>query len=336
MNTIEILKGCSRLPGVTVSAREEYADLTLSTDSGHGRMQFIRLFDGITLAVIEVHASYWPAPVPEESSPEMTGPLIVNYCIRGRCELVLNDNKSVFLTSGQISLTEKFAQKQYVYPGGLYEGIELFIDPETTQNGATALSDVFGLRVEELSRRYCGSGGTYIAKLPLSESLLKKLYRRQDLDEPLNKVGMKTGVIELLAMLLYEQLSPEGNLIYYTRFQAGIARQIEAVISADLSRSHTVHEFSEQFSVSEGSIKNYFYGMFGQSISQYTAHKRMLYAARLLTQTDLPVIEVAGRVGYESQSKFAAAFRREHGMTPLAYKKKKKIRTPLLHGISAE
>lgn len=326
MNTSEILKECNRLPGVTVYTKEEYAELILSSDNGNGRMQFIPMFDGITLAVIEVHAASWPAPVPEKSNPETTGPLIINYCIRGRCELVLNDSKSVFLTAGQISLTEKFAQRQYVYPGGLYEGIELFIDPEAARNGVAALSEHFGLCIEELGRRYCSNGSTYIAKLPLADSLLKKLYRLQDSESPLNKVGMKTGVIDLLAMLLYEQLPPEGEkLIYYTRFQAGIARQIESIISADLSRSHTVHEFSEQLSVSESSIKNYFFGMFGQSISRYTMHKRMLYAARLLEETDLPIIEVSGRVGYESQSKFAVAFRREYGMTPLEYKKKKKI-----------
>ena len=137
---------------------------------------------------------------------------------------------------------------------------------------------------------------------------------------------MKTGVIDLLAMLLYDRLLPkEGKSVYYTRFQVEIARQIESVISADLSHSHTVREFAEQFGVSEGSIKNYFFGVFGQSISRYTMHKRMVYAAGLLEKTDLPVIEIAGSVGYESQSKFASAFRREYGTAPFEYRKKKRV-----------
>ena len=97
------------------------------------------------------------------------------------------------------------------------------------------------------------------------------------------------------------------------------------MITADLSRSHTIREFSERFGVSEGSIKNYFFGVFGQSISRYTARKRMVYAAGLLEKTDLPIIEVAGRAGYESQSKFASAFRREFGIAPSEYRKKKKV-----------
>ncbi len=326
MNTAEIFRECRRLPGVSVTVNEEYAELILSTESGNGRMQFVPLFEGVTLAVIEVHSASWPAPKLRRSTPDANGPLIINYCIRGRCEVMLNDNKSVFLSAGQISLTEKFAQCQYVYPGGLYEGIELFIDPEAVRDGVAVLRDYFGLDTEELSKRYCKGGDTFIATLPLAPELLKRLYVLQSEDDPANKVGMKTGVIDLLAILLYDRLLPKGGKqVYYTRFQVEIARQIESIIAADLSHSHTVREFSLQFGISEGSIKNYFSGVFGQSISRYTAHKRMMYAAELLGKNELSVIEIAGNVGYESQSKFASAFRREFGLPPVEYRKKKKV-----------
>ncbi len=325
MNTAEVFRECRGLPGVSVHTNEEYAELLLSTESGNGRMQFVPLFEGITLAVIEVHALSWPAPHFTESTADANGPLIINYCIRGRCELRLNDHKSVFLSAGQISLTEKFAQSQYVYPGGLYEGIELFIDPEAVRNGVAVLRDHFGLHVEEMSGRYCRGGDTFIAELPLADELLKKLYVLQNEGNPVIRVGMKTGVIDLLAMLLYNRPLPrEEKPVYYTRFQVDVARQIESVIAADLSHSHTVREFSGQFGISEGSIRNYFSGVFGQSISRYTTHKRMVYAAELLAKTDRPVIEIAGSVGYESQSKFASAFRREFGVPPFEYRQKKK------------
>ena len=104
-----------------------------------------------------------------------------------------------------------------------------------------------------------------------------------------------------------------------------------AVLSADLSRSHTVRAFSDRFGVSESSIKNYFSGVFGQSISRYTTHKRMVHAAGLLEGTDLPIIEVAGSVGYESQSKFASAFHREYGASHLRLSIEKRKRYPVVY-----
>lgn len=75
------------------------------------------------------------------------------------------------------------------------------------------------------------------------------------------------------------------------------SRTKDTIITADLSHSHTVREFSEQFGINEGSIKNYFFGVSGQIISRYTTHKRMVYAAELLEKSELSVIETAGSVG---------------------------------------
>ena len=72
-------------------------------------------------------------------------------------------------------------------------------------------------------------------------------------------------------------------------------------------------------------VKYIFYGLYGQSISRYTTHQRMLEAARLLNGTRLSVIEAAGRVGDVNRSKFAAAFRREFACTLQVYRRKKSV-----------
>lgn len=68
-----------------------------------------------------------------------------------------------------------------------------------------------------------------------------------------------------------------------------------------------------------------FYGLYGQSIPQYTTHQRMPEAARLPNGTRLSLIEAAGRVAYVNRSKFAAAFRREFACTLLVYRRKKSV-----------
>lgn len=281
-------------------------------------MRFIPLFAGVTLALISVNAPSWPAP-----APEAKGPLIVNYCTRGRCELMLNDNKSVFLTAGHISLTEKFALNEYVYPGRVYEGIELFIDPETVRHGLPVLRDGFGVELAALREKYYPDGETYIARLPLPDTLFGQLLDNAGAESAMGTVQLKTGVIDLLA-LLHDQSQPRQP-VYYTRSQVAIAKQIEAIITGDLSQPHTVREFAERFSVSESSVKNYFHGVYGQSIAQYMTGQRMLLAAKLLAQTKLSVIDVAARVRYLNQSKFSAAFRLAYACTPLEYRRSQRL-----------
>ena len=51
----------------------------------------------------------------------------------------------------------------------------------------------------------------------------------------------------------------------------------------------------------------------------------MLHAAELLTDTALPVIEIASRVGYENQSKFSAVFRKRFGVSPREYRRSHRL-----------
>jgi AraC-like DNA-binding protein len=49
----------------------------------------------------------------------------------------------------------------------------------------------------------------------------------------------------------------------------------------------------------------------------------MELAASLLRETDLSILEIAHRVGYDSQSKFTAAFKSCYRMLPKDYRKEK-------------
>lgn len=164
---------------------------------------------------------------------------------------MLNDGRHVFLTAGQISLTERFAQREYVYPGRVYEGIEIFIDPETAESGAEVLMDGFGLDVGALRGEYCPVSETFIARLALPDALTARLSAAIGGADSVARVGMKTGVIELLAMLLYEKPAHTAEpQVFYTKSQVEIAKQTERIITSDLAKQHTVREFAALFSVS--------------------------------------------------------------------------------------
>ncbi len=82
---------------------------------------------------------------------------------------------------------------------------------------------------------------------------------------------------------------------------------------------------AEQFGVSETSLKNYFRGVYGKNVSDYLRDLRMSTAERLLTETKLPISEIASQIGYTKQGKFAEVFRQQFQLNPLEYRRVKNL-----------
>ncbi|MEK3704024.1 AraC family transcriptional regulator [Paenibacillus sp. FSL R7-0198] len=64
-----------------------------------------------------------------------------------------------------------------------------------------------------------------------------------------------------------------------------------------------------------------FHAVTGVTVTQYVRNRRLTLAAQELAGTDCRVIDVALKYGYDSPAAFTKAFRRMHGVTPLAAKK---------------
>ncbi len=60
----------------------------------------------------------------------------------------------------------------------------------------------------------------------------------------------------------------------------------------------------------------------GQTLISYITELRLNYAAQLLINTDVSVIQIANEVGYDNHSFFSQKFKQRFGVTPIAYRKK--------------
>ncbi len=71
---------------------------------------------------------------------------------------------------------------------------------------------------------------------------------------------------------------------------------------------------------------SYFYKVFTQitdlTPNDYITTVRLAAAERLLNSTDLAIVEVATKSGFNSQSYFAVCFKSRHGISPKEYRKK--------------
>ena len=85
-----ILENSDAVSGVTLKNSPNSSTLLLDRADGKGRMTFHTLFPGLTLAFIFVNAPVWP----ESDENSNLKPLLINYCVSGRSELLLDDGST--------------------------------------------------------------------------------------------------------------------------------------------------------------------------------------------------------------------------------------------------
>lgn len=92
--------------------------------------------------------------------------------------------------------------------------------------------------------------------------------------------------------------------------------RLDGYISDHLSRRITVAELAQVACLSPSHFHAQFKDRVGLTPHQYLLRQRLDRAARLLRETDLPLVGVAGECGFSSQSALTTAMRRYLGLTP--------------------
>ena len=275
MNIDEIIRKCVEVPGISIERGEYSAGLFLNEKDGKGSVTFFPLFPGLTLAYISVNAPLWTAPDLRGEGSEEKGPLLLNYCVTGRCEIILNNGNFVYVTDGDLSLTEHFAQRQYVYPRRIYEGLEFFVELDTLAAQSVWLLEEFGLDFHCVVERYCRNGSTYISKaVPDAEELLKKLWSLYHEPMPFAVMQMKIYSLALFSLLMAQKEIPPSQSAPILRTQVSIAKQVGTDHHSRPAAASSGMGTGREVSISETSMKNYFRGVFGQNISAYLREVR--------------------------------------------------------------
>ncbi len=135
-----------------------------------------------------------------------------------------------------------------------------------------------------------------------------------------------TAPTELLHRMM-EQLNhevcpachPEARLP--TTPQSERIQAIQQLLTTDLQHHHTIAALSKQFFMDASTLKREFRRTFGLPIATYVKEFRIHRAMELLTTTNQSIAAIAAQVGYETQSKFSAAFKAETQLSPSAYRK---------------
>ena len=169
-----ILENSDTVSDVTLKNSPNSSTLLLDRADGKGRMTFHTLFPGLTLAFIFVNAPVWPE---SEANSELK-PLLINYCISGRSELLLDDGSYIYLKENDFCISGQTAQKEYIFPTRQYQGIKIYFDLSLLLQSCGKLMKSFSIDLMRLEENYCANHKTYINEADNElENIFQKLWR---------------------------------------------------------------------------------------------------------------------------------------------------------------
>ena len=141
------------------------------------------------------------------------------------------------------------------------------------------------------------------------------------------------GVLAKLAEILFIEVlrihmnEPDAGR---TGWLAGVRdRMVGAALNALHQRpahAWTLEELARAVGTSRSVLANRFQQLVGNSPMQYLTQWRMLLAANLLCSTSAPLAHIAENVGYQTDTAFIRAFRREFGSPPAAWRRQQTAR----------
>lgn len=117
--------------------------------------------------------------------------------------------------------------------------------------------------------------------------------------------------------VVHSESQEQTGLAWY---QEKRVREICCYLTEHLDRRMTQAGIAKEFRISLTALKLTFRCLYGMPIETYLRKKRISEAKRLLRETELPVSEIAHRVGYDSHSQFSAMFRTSEGQSPMMYR----------------
>jgi AraC-like DNA-binding protein len=128
-------------------------------------------------------------------------------------------------------------------------------------------------------------------------------------------------VLFIEVLRLYMNASDDGR----TGWLAGLS---DRIVGAALNALHqrpahawTLDELARVAGTSRSVLAERFQHLVGTAPMQYLTQWRMLMAANLLSRSNAPLARIAEEVGYQTDTAFSRAFRREYGAPPAAWRR---------------
>ena len=152
-------------------------------------------------------------------------------------------------------------------------------------------------------------------------TLLAQIVRTWQQQAPGCQLAVKAALLGIVAVCAqYGRL--EGRPVRPgADYRARQLREIVGYLGEHFTEPLSLPEVASHFGLSPQYFSTFFREIFGRTFTQHINSLRIEQAARLLRETDLPVMEVGFSVGFDNFSYFIKRFRSVYGVSPSHYRK---------------
>ena len=289
------------------------------SSTGEGTMTTYELFPGAVLSFNDFHMASF-----DSSFTTQQKLLAIDYCREGRMEYTAAENAFSYIKAGDLKLDRRLThQGTFVFPSCHYHGITVGLDLSVVEQALPQQMPGFPVSAAALVEKF--QLGRYPrvlhsgAACPLPQQVFEAMYHAP---QSVRIPYLRLKVLELLLHLQAMEVPARQDTPYFYKTQVEKVRAIREYLAEHLTENHSQAELSQQFDIPLTAMKSCFKSVYGVSIGAWVTACRMDKAARLLQQgrSSGTVADIAAAVGYDSASKFAAAFKKATGRTPAEYR----------------
>ena len=309
-------EGFGQARGILLAKSNGCSVYQFRNDTGDGTMTCYEVFPGAMLSFNDFHVKYFDSEyVPGRNM------FVIDHCREGKMEYLAAENAYAYVGAGDIKMDKRLTHTgRFVFPSSHYHGLTIGFDMEIAAAALAEEVKDFPVDLIKLQEKYCpGRYTNLIHEKGAAEHIFGELYQ---VPEKIRIPYFKIKIMELLLYLDALELPKEQEeRPYYYKTQVEKVKAIQAFLAEHMAENYTQEDLSARFEIPLTGMKNCFKSVYGMSIGAWLTDYRMNRAAEFLrADRQKSVAEIAGLVGYDSASKFAIAFRKIMGMSPVEYR----------------
>ena len=246
----------------------------------------------------------------------------IKYCKKGRMENFLENKYYCYIKDGDYKISGiNNGNMEISFPVYYYEGLTIMLDTNTSNSELCNQFKGFDIDIKNICEKFSDNSLPFVI---FEDERVNRIF--EDIYNAPENIRLQYYRIKLIELLYYlSSVGTEeiqiGRPYFYERLVSKI-KSARTLMISDLTKNYTIEELAEHFEMGLTQLKMCFKTVYGSPISTYMRIYRLNYAAYLLrTDKDIKISDIAGRVGYDSPSKFTSAFKKELGITPFEYRK---------------